>query len=232
MTIAAMILAGGMSRRMGTDKALLPISGVPLIRHIYHQAAACTDAVWVVTPWGDRYRPHLPPGARILPEAIPRDGVPAGPLVALAQALPQVEATWVLVLACDLPNLRASVLSQWQAGLSRVDSAVIAYLPRSPQGWEPLCGFYHRDRAMPSLQRCVATGERSLQRWLAGQTVQVIPTVDPAWLLNCNTPADWQRYGDSVTLGPVNAETDAHPAAETESKSPPHPDASSPVHKS
>jgi len=191
-TLAALILAGGQSRRMGRDKALLDVRGTTLLRRTWDVATSVTPTVCVITPHPERYRPQLPPTTQWIVEPMP-PSAPPGPLVALAQAWPQVETDWVLLLACDLPALRSEVLQIWARSLPTIPASAIAYLPRSIQGWEPLCGFYHR-RCLSALQAYVAKGGRSFQSWLAQQSVQPIPTVPPDMLMNCNTPQDWHQY--------------------------------------
>jgi molybdopterin-guanine dinucleotide biosynthesis protein A len=191
VTLAALILAGGLSQRMGQDKALLEKDGVPLIRRTWEVAHALTPDVWIVTPRRDRYSPLLPTSAQWIAEAPPLpDASPAGPLVAFAHALHHIEADWVLLLACDLPNLDADMLAQWRQDLARLPEGAIAYLPRTPEGWDPLCGFY-RTACLPSLQDYVTTGKRSFQRWLDQASVVPIDDVPVKMLVNCNTPQDW-----------------------------------------
>ncbi len=196
MRVAALILAGGMSQRMGQDKAFLPIRGVSLLRRTWDVARSLTPDLWVVTAWGDRYRSLLPEDARWLAELPPPAGrPPAGPLIAFAQALPQVmtqcEPEWVLLLACDLPALQALVLQQWAQKLASVSDTAIAYLPRTEKGWEPLCGFYHV-RCLAGLQPYIASGGRAFQTWLNHHEVVEISDVPREMLQNCNTPEDWR----------------------------------------
>ncbi len=199
MTLAVLILAGGMSRRMGQDKALLELEGIPLLRRTWNIAHALSNAVWVVTSRPEAYGVLLPPSVRWIYETPPAPGVtPAGPLVAFTQALAQIEADWVLLLACDLPALQLDVLDQWRQTLPDVSSRTIAYLPRTVKGWEPLCGFY-RHSSLPSLQAYIAAGGRSFQQWIDQQTVQSIPDVPAAILLNCNTPEDWTHFCDRAS---------------------------------
>lgn len=194
MQLAAIVLAGGLSQRMGQDKALLEQEGTPLLRRTWEVARALTPAVWIVTPRRDRYQPLFPPGAQWIEETPPPSGAPpAGPLLAFQQALESIEADWVLLLACDLPNLRAEVLTQWRAALATLPTSAIAYLPHTAKGWEPLCGFYHKS-CLPSLQAYAARGKRSFQGWLnQAPTVVAIPQVPVEMLANCNTPADWEQ---------------------------------------
>ena len=177
---------------MGQDKALLPLGDRPLIGQVVTTAFVCTDEVWVMTPWVARYRPILPTKVRFIAEAAV-EGDPPGPLVAFAQALNHVQTDWVLLLACDLPNLDGGRLQTWCDQLASLPPEVIAYLPQSSRGWEPLCGFY-RGPCRADLEAASALGDRSFQHWLSEQRVVAIPQVPDDMLLNCNTPADWGRY--------------------------------------
>jgi molybdopterin-guanine dinucleotide biosynthesis protein A len=194
-TLSALILAGGRSRRMGRDKALLLLRDRPLIHHLYTVAHNCTDHIAIATPWPERYRPLLPAAAQFIPEPPPADH--PGPLVAFARALPHLTTDWVLLLACDLPNLAGPTLQQWANQLPQLDASTLAYLPQSPNGWEPLCGFYRRTGLAP-LEAAVCQGHRSFQPWLATIPVQAIPNAPPQQLFNCNTPEQWGTVLDSV----------------------------------
>jgi molybdenum cofactor guanylyltransferase len=190
-TLSAIVLAGGLSSRMGRDKALIEVNQVPLLAHICRIAQQCADPVYVVTPWGDRYQSVVDPQVRFIPEVLVADQT-NGSLMGFIQGLAIVETDWVLLLACDLPNLRAEVLQQWAAELSNVGEA-IALIPKNPEGWwEPLCGFYRRD-CLASLEAYGASGGRSFQRWIAQQETKVrkLEVGDQEMLLNCNTPEDY-----------------------------------------
>jgi len=91
--LTAIILAGGKSSRMGEDKALISIQGLPLLQRIYKIAQSCAATVYVVTPWEERYQNILPPNCKFIKETL----LSAGPLVGFAQGLAQVQTDWV----CD-----------------------------------------------------------------------------------------------------------------------------------
>lgn len=190
--LSALVLAGGQSRRMGQDKALLEINGVPMLQRVCSIARQCANPVYVVTPWVERYQAIVPHDCHFIRETAVNSTESQGPLVGFAQALGQVQTDWVLLLACDLPQLRADVLQTWAQQLDQVDAAAIAYLPRHSKGWEALCGFYRRS-SLSGLQTFVASGGRSFQRWLAQYPVTELPLTDPQMLLNCNTPDDISR---------------------------------------
>ena len=197
--LTAIVLAGGKSSRMGTDKALIPIQGVPLLQLVCQIAQSCADTVYVVTPWQERYQHLLSPTVQFIRE-VPLSGetsgesLPQGPLIGFAQALGYVQTDWVLLLACDLPKLRVEVLQEWAVALDGVeDEGIMAALVHHTKGWEPLCGFYRR-RCLPSLMQYINQGGRSFQEWLKQHPVQALPLPDPEMLFNCNTQDDLFRF--------------------------------------
>ncbi len=188
--IAAIILAGGQSSRMGQDKALLEVNGRSLLQRTCEVAKQCCSSVYVVTPWGDRYQSIIPNDCQLVAEIpAPDEYPPHGPLVGFAQGLATVETDWVLLLACDLPRLDSEILNQWRSQLSTLAPSVIALLPKTKKDWEPLCGFYRRS-CHENLQQFIETGGRSFQRWLASQQVEPLTISDHSMLFNCNTPND------------------------------------------
>lgn len=187
---SVIILAGGQSSRMGQDKALITIQEVPLLRQVCEVAMKCTSEVYVVTPWLERYQNILPKNCRIIRE-VPLQGETKshGPLVGFAQGLVQIKTDWVLLLACDLPQLQVEVLQSWATQLETVPQEAIALLSRQSKGWEPLCGFYRR-QCLPLLTQFINTGGRSFQRWLSQHSVQKLLVSDNQIFFNCNTLAD------------------------------------------
>lgn len=200
--VVAVVLAGGRSSRMGRDKALISLGSETLLQRICRVAGAATDAVYVVTPWSDRYRPLLPDSVQFMAEQ-PLPGLSEpyqGPLVALVQALtglqnrPEGSPSWVLLLACDMPNLSVATLGTWRAELAALSPTYLAYLPQHQHRWEPLCGFYRMTALGPLQQHAIAAQRRSLQSWLNQHPVQPIPLENGAILANLNTPDDLQQW--------------------------------------
>jgi molybdenum cofactor guanylyltransferase len=183
-TISAIVLAGGHSRRMGQDKALIPINGVPCLRRVCDVAFNLSDSIYVVTAWIDRYREILSSDYHLV-----IDRATQGPLVGFLQGLQAIQTEWVLLLACDLPKLQPAALQTWAAQLETLSAETIALLPRHAKGWEPLCGFYRR-RCRNELQSAIDQGMRSFQPWLATQIVAELTVTDTDLLFNCNTPED------------------------------------------
>lgn len=204
--LSAIVLAGGLSSRMGQDKALIEVDQVPLLCKICQIALQCTDSVYVVTPWVERYQAVVDRQVQFIQE-VPlsnQPDKPNGSLVGFVQGLAIVQTEWVLLLACDLPGLREEVLQDWASKLPTMegarceaDTTRVALLPKNPEGyWEPLCGFYRQD-CLPSLKAYIENGERSFQGWIAQQSAQAVQELalsDRQMLLNCNTPEDLQAF--------------------------------------
>ncbi len=189
--LSSIILAGGKSSRMGEDKALISIGGIPLLQLVCGVAADCTDNVYVVTPWPESYEHLVLPRCQFIRELplAPSSSPDHGPLVGFAQGLAQVQTDWVLLLACDLPRLRVEVLQGWASTLDSVGDQAIATLVHHSKGWEPLCGFYRR-RCLPQLLEFINQGGRSFQQWLNQHPIQVLSLPASEMLFNCNTPED------------------------------------------
>lgn len=184
-SVTGLVLAGGQSRRMGTDKALLCWEGVSMLKRVCDVALQCCEQVSILTPWPERYQQVIPPGCFLLQEDHPG----RGPLVALSESWQHLHTPWVLLLACDLPLLQANILKAWLTLLS--PSQTLAVVPHQAGQWEPLCGFYHA-QSRASLQSFLQQGGQSFQQWLSTIPTQKIAldAQSKQMLRNCNCPAD------------------------------------------
>ena len=189
--IAAIVLAGGESSRMGRDKALLTINGKTMLSQICAVAREITNDVYVITPWIERYRPFIAPSCQLIKEKLVLNAKSNAPIIGFAQALRVVKAEWILLLACDLPYLASSQVKQWLPSLTTVLPTEIALLPRNHKGWDALCGFYRRN-CLSSLEFYIENGGRSFQGWLTQHSVRELLLEDRSCLFNCNTLKDWQ----------------------------------------
>ena len=132
--IAGFILAGGASSRMGRDKALLELGGVPLIVRTARLVESVVGAATVV---GDSAA-FRALGLRTIADDWPG----AGPLGGIATALRASSAPWSLVVACDLPYLTKPWLEY--AVARALASQADAVIPMNATGTEPLCALYNR----------------------------------------------------------------------------------------
>jgi|SRR5580704_43608 molybdopterin-guanine dinucleotide biosynthesis protein A len=190
--VAGFILAGGESSRMGMDKGLLEIDGVPLIVRTARLVDGVDRMVSAATVVG---RPETYQRIGLRATA---DGWPGcGPLGGIATALRASDTEWNLIVACDLPYLTCEWL-QFLARRAR-ESVADAVVPMSEHGAEPLCAMYH-SRCEPAIRGALAQGTRKVTEGLVRVRLEYLePTewkcFDSDGLLfkNMNTPADYEE---------------------------------------
>ncbi|MEM8503746.1 MAG: molybdenum cofactor guanylyltransferase [Cyanobacteria bacterium P01_D01_bin.1] len=214
-SLSVMVLAGGQSRRMGKDKALLPMeNGQPLLLKTVQAAQSLSTNIVVVTPWPERYQPLLPEFVALVKDPLPSAlsssaTLSAGPLSGFAHGWGAISSDWCLLLACDMPYLDFSHLQQWwlwlnakldnpSTGLPTPMASLVPGKKSSKSGWEPLCGYYHRS-GIPSLTQHLESGQHSFQSWLSKIPVAPYYSIPERVLFNCNTPGDWNVVCDRIT---------------------------------
>lgn len=186
--LSGAVLAGGRSRRMGQDKALLVFNSEPLwLRQAGVLRAAGAGVVGVVRQRGQAAL-ELPPGLVLWHDTV----VGAGPLAGLQAALVAGESEWLAVLATDMPWIDSDWF-RWLSGYCRPGCGVVV---RHANGhFEPLAAIYPRD-ILPEVSRRLQAGWPALHLMLVhllaeGRLVSVPLPPDQAWrVANWNTPAD------------------------------------------
>jgi molybdenum cofactor guanylyltransferase len=175
--IAAFILAGGESSRMGSNKALLELGGAPLIVRVARLVESAGIRPTVVGS------PETYGGLRL--RAIRDDWPGAGPLGGIATALRVSESRWNLVVACDLPYLTTPWLEHLIHRAERSDRDVV--LPLSDAGAEPLCAMYNKT-AESAIWLALDRGVRKVTDGLAGLHVEHIE------------PREWKAFDSEGSL--------------------------------
>ncbi|MBC8120858.1 MAG: molybdenum cofactor guanylyltransferase [Gemmatimonadaceae bacterium] len=182
--LTAIILAGGQSRRMGQDKALLLIAGIPLIRHVADRALQVCTQLLVVTSTPECYRVWLPEAVWVEDLEVGQ-----GPLMGLYSGMRASQTVWNLALGCDTPTLD----THWLRGCAEelCQSSVQVHISHSEQGFEPLTAFYHRD-VLRAMETYLAGGQRSFQHFIPTVPHKLLAQPDLP-LQNCNTPEQYTR---------------------------------------
>jgi molybdopterin-guanine dinucleotide biosynthesis protein A len=186
---AALLLAGGRSERMGTDKARLLWQGQPLWRLQLAKLAALGPARLLVA-CREAQGLHAEAPVPACEWCFDPPGSDDGPLGAIARSLVELP---LLVLAVDLPCFEpAALLAEWRA-LAAPERGLCW---RSAQGLEPLAAVYG-PLLRPALQQALAARRLGLQKLLADAAAQgalvVRPAPAQAGLDNVNTPEEWAR---------------------------------------
>ena len=163
------ILAGGLSSRMGRDKALLRLGGKTLLSHVKSAAAALKCPVRVVRR-----------------DLIPR----CGPLGGVYTALKTTEANRILFLSCDMPFIPASLLERMTPARSLKSRAV--FVRHDERLGFP---FLLPAESLAEVEDALRERRLALQELAMRLNARVIrPTRrEAALLLNVNTPADLRR---------------------------------------
>ena len=174
------MLTGGQSRRMGRDKALLPIEGMSMVERTARLVETAAQNVTLIGA-PDRYRQLGFPVAADLFED-------CGPVGGLYTALETTRADWNLLLACDMPGLTEAFLPELIAAAQA--SGALCTVPESEAGWHPLCAVYHR-RARAAATAAIVNKRFKMHDLLKDLGAVAWPVSDTALVQNVNTPQEW-----------------------------------------
>lgn len=191
--VTAAVLAGGMSRRMGTDKALLPLrpGEPPLLGLVLDRVARVADEVLLVASGRPEYAGF---GVPVVPDQFPG----AGTLGGIASGLAAAANRRCLVVACDMPFLSVPLL-RWMAAEPFDYDVLVPLLPgESRQGrgvvYQTLHAVYGRG-CLPAIERRLGEDRRQVIGFFGDIVVRTVgeETVrgfDPLLrsFFNANTP--------------------------------------------
>lgn len=159
----ALILAGGRSRRMGRDKALLPMdSGDMLSRAVAFWRSMENIRGVIVSVGEDAHFASLPEGTLPVSDVYPG----GGPMAGLHAAFAKTDAEVLYVSAVDMPFLQKDALLPPPKG----DAAV--YVKDGHP--EPLFGVYRRS-ALPAMESALAAGQNKMTALLNGLDTEYTP---------------------------------------------------------
>ena len=190
--VSAVVLAGGMSRRLGRDKAVEPLAGEPLIARVLSRVAQVTDETVVVVNSAARAS-ELPLDKDVIAAVDRYPG--AGSLGGIFTGLEAARAGWALVVACDMPFLNVPLLRRILS-LRTGHDAVVPIIEGRP---EPTHAAYSR-RCLPHIESRLQANDLKISRFFDEVDVEYLPQhavdeYDPEYLsfFNVNTQQDLQR---------------------------------------
>jgi len=189
--VTGVILAGGESSRMGSNKALLPYKGGRFIEAIHRQLAELFDEVLLVTNTPEQYD-FLP--CRKVADIHPGMGALAGIHAGLFHAANPA----AFMVACDMPYLNSDLIHHLA---SQADPGGVL-IPESPQGLEPLHAVYGKG-CLAAIETTLLSGERRIVSFFGRTNVnrvnaEQVALFDPNFdtFSNINTPGDYYRLRD------------------------------------
>jgi molybdenum cofactor guanylyltransferase len=186
--VAAFVLVGGKSSRMGRDKAFLELAGKSLVDRALELARRTSDQVVIV---GDPKKFH-PWGTVVADRYAER-----GPLAGIHAALESSDRELNLIVAVDLPFLTPEFLN-YLLSQAKASGATVT-VPRADGGFQPLCAVY-RKSFQAIAERALGEGRNKIDSLFAEVPLRIIGEEEivaqgfsPAMFRNLNAPKDWER---------------------------------------
>ena len=193
MTITGLLLVGGLSRRMGRDKATLVVADQPLwARQLSLLRQIKADTIWISA----REQPDWAPAdVQVLLDTPPS----RGPLSGITLALTTMTTSHLMALAVDLPQLTAEYLEK----LVALTPSAKGIVPCNKGREEPLTALYPKEAAALAHEALASkdVSLRSFVRRLRLQNLLVEYRVTPQERIlhrNLNTPEDLVASTDNT----------------------------------
>jgi molybdopterin-guanine dinucleotide biosynthesis protein A len=183
--VSGIILAGGLSRRMGgVDKGLQLLRGKPMVEHVLERLAPQVDEIVINANQNlDRYGAF---GQRVVSDEV---GGFAGPLAGLHVGFKCTRHPLIVTVPCDSPFLPADLVCRLQASLKGNDVAVA----KTGEQPHPVFALVRRSAA-PSLEAYLGAGRRKVDGWFATLRMVEVAFDDEADAFrNINTPQELAR---------------------------------------
>ena len=213
-TVAAIVLAGGRSKRMGRSKALLEWHGSTLVRRAVGLVARAVDGPVVVVRAPGQRLPALPSGTEVAEDALPA----RGPLQGMAAGFAAIgdRAEIVFVTGVDAPLLHPALVAHVVASLRPGDDVA---LPHARGFAQPLAAAYRAATVAPLVEQLLAEDSLAtkalMRRCRVRRLDEAALLADPAVaaldpdlesLENLNDRSDYAaahaRAEPAVTVGP------------------------------
>lgn len=186
--LSVVIQAGGESRRMGRDKALIPFLGRPLIERVIARVSYLADEILVTT--------NRPQDYQFLSLPLFRDVIPdRGALGGLYTALHAASQPLVAVVACDMPFVQPELLAYERDLL--LNSMIDAVIPKTEGGTEPFHAVYRRDSCLPQILTALQAEKWRVDSWFSRVHIRYLNHEEISWFdpkglafNNVNTPEE------------------------------------------
>ena len=186
LEVAAFILAGGNSTRMGSDKAFAPLNGRTLLARMLETARSLTSNVRIIGN-SAKYGAFAPVVEDIFPGC--------GPLGGIHAALRSSATDLNLILAVDTPFVSLALL-QFLLTRSRNSPGAIVTVAQANGGFQPLCAVYRRQFAEVA-EQALRAGRHKIDALFDPASTQIIGEDElesagfsPNVFRNLNTPDD------------------------------------------
>jgi molybdenum cofactor guanylyltransferase len=185
-TIPHIILAGGKSSRMGSDKASLPFAETTVLNYLIEAVKKSNHPYVVVSSL---------PEHDLIAESIIGDVLPdSGPLSGILSGMTYFSSDWVVVLSCDMPFYEAQLIEEMSNSTQGYDAVIPVHANKSYY----LYGLYSA-KCRSVIEEQMNKGELAVKKLLEKLKVnQFNADRYPATIfINMNSPDD---YKEALTL--------------------------------
>lgn len=189
--LTIVIQAGGQSRRMGQDKALVPFDNQLLISRVIERVSPIADEILVTT--------NRPNDFQFLKVPLVTDLLPGrGALGGVYTALSAAKQPLVALVACDMPFVNYRLLDAQRVALLLHGADLV--IPRLADGLEPFHAIYDRDNCLPHILQSIQEDHWRVDSWFSKVKIHFfeeaeIQTYDPNLMSfwNVNTPEELEK---------------------------------------
>ena len=186
--VTGIILAGGVSRRLGyRNKALLEIDGKSIIEHVIEALSGATENIVLITNSpGDYEFLGLPMFRDIIPDS--------GSLGGIYTGLRLSKTHYNLVIACDMPFIKPHLL----LSLIRNSKGYDVGVPMTPDGYHPTCAVYSRN-CIDAIEAQIVARHLKITDFFPHVKVRTLdlqtlcPLCDANIFFNINTEEDYMK---------------------------------------
>ncbi|GGI81281.1 molybdenum cofactor guanylyltransferase MobA [Shewanella gelidii] len=190
--IDAVILAGGMARRMGgNDKGLVLLNGQPMIQHVIDKIAPQVGNITINANRHQQQYAEL--GYDVISD---QDSGYLGPLAGMVTALTQTHADLLMVVPCDCPMLPKELVSRMHQELLANDAELAV---ASDGKREQPVVLLMKPSLHQSMKAFLDDGQRKIDMWYAQHRYVVTSFEDqPNAFVNVNTPEQKQQLANTL----------------------------------
>ena len=156
LAISIAILAGGASKRFGSDKAFAKFRGMPLIKHLIWRFRKHTDDLFIVSRFDQPDRLQSVDIPIIYDSNIDR--------TIMGAVIDSIEASKndrTLVIAVDFPLINWSILNWISKSLAANEDALFG-VPKLRNGYQPLCALYRKE-CLQILKQRLSNNQQRMQ---------------------------------------------------------------------
>lgn len=192
--VQGILLAGGKSSRMGTDKALLPLGETTLAASLAGLLVHYCDNLLVSIAKGKQSQLE---NVRVVVDKY--DGL--GPLAGIYSALTETYSRVSLVVACDIPYIHPMLIRKMLSLCNEYDIVVPSFKEDTV---EPMMAVYTK-ACLDAIKMLLDRKKLRVKDLFTICKTKVIPWSDSTWYANLNTRSDYEAYcnANSITISKI-----------------------------